>query len=235
MADYSKNRVDGAGRVLAERIKTPTESDVAAQVLDWWGSEPVRIVDWWRSQHVRPLSTVAANLFRYVSDEGDPVVAQRLKRVPTIAAKLARGHGMRLSQMEDIGGVRAVLPSQAAAYRVARRLKRNWTITRSRDYVVSPKPDGYRALHLVNRNRGRLIEIQLRTSSQDLWANSVEGAEQRFPGFKAGGGPQQLREFFVVASEIFAIMDGSAEISPSRLPEFEEVIAKAGDYLGASE
>ena len=61
---------------------------------------------------------------------------------------------MKLSRMEDVGGVRAVLPSQEAAYGIAQSLKRNWTITRFRDYVSHPKPDGYRALHLVNRNRG---------------------------------------------------------------------------------
>ncbi len=92
---------------------------------------------------------VSANLYRYVGEEGEPIVAQRLKRVPTIAGKLLREPGMKLSRMEDVGGVRAVLPSQEAAYRVARQLKHNWTITRSRDYVAEPKLDGYRALHLI--------------------------------------------------------------------------------------
>lgn len=57
---------------------------------------------------------VSANLYRYVGEEGEPIVAQRLKRVPTIAGKLLREPGMKLSRMEDVGGVRAVLPSQEA-------------------------------------------------------------------------------------------------------------------------
>ena len=32
---------------------------------------------------------------------------------------------MKLARMEDIGGVRAVLPDQDAAYRVASRLRKN--------------------------------------------------------------------------------------------------------------
>jgi len=138
---------------------------------------------------------VAANLRYYAREESQPVVSQRLKRVPTIAGKLLREPAMKLSRMADIGGVRALLPSQAAAYVVARRLRKNWTITRFRDYVSEPKEDGYRALHLINRHRGRLIEIQLRTPNQDAWANVVETlSRDAFPGLKFGHGPVELRE-----------------------------------------
>jgi hypothetical protein len=50
---------------------------------------------------------VAANLRYYAAEEGKPVVAQRLKKFPTIAGKLLREPGMKLSRMADIGGVRA--------------------------------------------------------------------------------------------------------------------------------
>ncbi len=196
--------------------------------------EAVEVVDWWRAEHVGPLSAVSANLFRYVGEEGHPVVAQRLKRVPTIAGKLLREKGMKLSRMEDVGGVRAVLPTQEAAYRVARQLRRNWTITRFRDYVSDPKPDGYRALHLVDRNRGRLIEIQLRTPRQDRWANMVEKVAQLFPGVRAGAGPAKLRELFVASSDLYAIREGSIpeeEVSLSRLDDIQNAIDRADTFL----
>jgi (p)ppGpp synthase/HD superfamily hydrolase len=119
--------------------------------------EAIQIVDWWRAGHARPLSRVAANLRFYAAEHGDPIVAQRLKKFPTIAGKLLREPRMKLSRMADIGGVRAVLPDQVAVYQVAARLRRNWTITKTRDYIAEPKDDGYRGLHLINRNRGRLI------------------------------------------------------------------------------
>lgn len=239
MSAFSKTQVDRAGRALADRIRATggaggiaDEADAAAQAVDWWGSEALRIVDWWRFEHQSALSTVAAGLFRYASEEGDPIVAQRLKRVPTIAGKLHREGKMRLSQMEDVGGARAVLPDQEAAYRVARQLKRNWTITRFRDYVQEPKSDGYRALHLVNRHRGRLIEIQLRTPLQDGWANAVEAATQRFPGLKIGGGPVVLREFFISASEFSSVLDGAIEVpSMARLLEIQSAIDRADTFL----
>jgi putative GTP pyrophosphokinase len=233
---YSKTKVDRAGRQLADRIKAGDgplgEADLAARAVDWWGSESLQIVDWWRLEHVRALSTVASNLFPYVEDEGNPIVAQRLKRVPTIAGKLHREKGMKLSRMEDVGGVRAVLPDQEGVYRVARRLRHNWTITRVRDYVANPKPDGYRALHLVPRNRGRLIEVQLRTPNQDDWANVVEKAERIFPGMKTGSGPVELRELFTGFSEFFAAEDGSIdELTVPRLQEIGEALGRAGTFL----
>jgi ppGpp synthetase/RelA/SpoT-type nucleotidyltranferase len=110
--------------------------------------------------------------------------------------------------MADIGGVRALVPNQAAAHRVAGRLRRNWTITRFRDYVSEPKEDGYRALHLINRHRGRLIEIQLRTPHQDAWANLVETLSRNaFPGLKFGQGPAELRDFLSDYAEILARED----------------------------
>lgn len=109
-------------------------------------------------------------------------------------------------------------------------MQRNWTITRFRDYVKTPKADGYRALHLVDRNQGRLIEIQLRTPRQDEWANAVEGAEQRFPGLKAGGGPTSLREFLVATAEVYAMLDGNVELSPPQVLELRERMAKGATF-----
>jgi ppGpp synthetase/RelA/SpoT-type nucleotidyltranferase len=119
---------------------------------------------------------------------------------------------MKLGRMEDIGGVRAVLPSQNACYSVAKQIRRNWTITRFRNYVAEPKPDGYRALHLINRNRGRLIEVQLRTPFQDSWANIVEEISRvAAPGLKFGGGPTELREYLLVLSDLGVQRDQDRE------------------------
>jgi len=230
VASYSKTRVNRAGRFFADEIRTAVQGkrrfgEDRAEI-----EEALHIIAWWRGEHVKPLSAIAANLFPYVAVEGDPVVAQRLKRVPTIAGKLLREPGMKLSRMEDVAGVRAVLPSQDAAYRVARRLKRNWTITRLRDYVANPKADGYRALHLISRNRGKMIEVQLRTARQDEWANAVEGATRRFPGLKFGGGPKPLRDFLGAVSDLYAMLDGSLELDIDRVSEIENLIAEADTF-----
>lgn len=204
---YSKSRVNRAGRELADLLaRMVNEDDVSVQE-QLVGIEAMDIVEWWRGEHARPLSRVGANLRYYVMEESKPVVAQRLKKVPTIAHKLIREPGMNLARMADIGGVRAILPDQTAAYRVATRLRRNWTIHQFRDYVAEPKADGYRALHLINRHRGKLIEVQLRTALQDDWANVVESLSRKVPGLKFGEGPAPLADYLKVAADVFAHED----------------------------
>jgi putative GTP pyrophosphokinase len=210
---FSKKEVDRAGAVIAERRPpaTPDEIDRLGGAID--------VVEWWRREHADPLSSVAAKLRYYVAEVGEPAVSQRLKRLPTIANKLVRLPTMKLAQMADIGGVRAIAPDQAAAYHVARRLNKNWTITRFRDYVAEPKADGYRALHLTNRHRGRLIEVQIRTPRQDDWANLVEFfSRSEAPGLKFGHGPPELRQALIDLASSYAKLDAGDPLFGS-LPE----------------
>jgi hypothetical protein len=60
-------------------------------------------------------------------------VTQRLKKFSTILDKLSRYPTMRLTAMEDIGGVRAILPTQAAAD--SRHLRIDYKSGRGHDAV----------------------------------------------------------------------------------------------------
>jgi putative GTP pyrophosphokinase len=229
---HSKSKVDRAGQMLADRLRLVVGGKAVVGEQRPEVLEAIEIIEWWRGEHAKPLSRVAANLRYYADEEGKPVVAQRLKKFPTIASKLLREPSMKLSRMADIGGVRAVLSDQDAAYRVASRLRRNWTITRFRDYVAEPKADGYRALHLINRNRGRLIEVQLRTPRQDAWANTVETfARTVAPGLKFGGGPQELRDYFVVLGEFFALRDQDAPVDSVLFDRLEDLQKQASTFI----
>lgn len=225
---YSKSKVDRAGQMLANSLRMIVDGKATVIERSPEVLHAVEIIDWWRGEHAKPLSRVAANLRYYADEHEAPTVAQRLKKFPTIADKLLRQPTMKLSRMADIGGVRAVLPDQDAAYSVASRLRKNWTIIRFRDYVAEPKADGYRALHLINRNRGRLIEVQLRTRLQDAWANSVEVDARRIaPGLKFGGGPRELRDFYVALGEFLAIADQGLQADHAlyeRLMELREQV-----------
>lgn len=228
---YSKTQVNRAGQLWAEHLRAIGQGSRRAREQEAELREAIEIMDWWRGAHAKPLSRVAGNLHRYAADEGKPVVTQRLKKLPTMLGKLFREPGMKLARMEDIGGVRAVLPDQGAAYRVAGRLRRNWTITRFRDYVSNPKIDGYRALHLINLNRGRLIEIQLRTPLQDTWANAVEAdARLLSPDLKFGGGSQVLREFYVALGELCAQADRGGPIDRALLERVKDLQAQADTF-----
>jgi hypothetical protein len=128
--------------------------------------------------------------------------------------------------------VRAVLPDQDAAYAVAARLRRNWTITRFRDYIAEPKADGYRALHLINRRRGRLIEVQLRTPLQDAWANMVETDARLYaPDLKFGGGPVELTAYYAALGGVFAMADaGRIRLDTSSLDQEKDLRRRADTF-----
>ncbi|HEV7770546.1 MAG TPA: RelA/SpoT domain-containing protein [Solirubrobacterales bacterium] len=229
---HSKSEVNRAGALFAEGLHAIIDGDVLVEPRRAEFRKAIRVIEWWRGEHAKPLSRVAANLRYYAGEEGKPVVAQRLKKLPTIAGKLLREPTMKLSRMADIGGVRAVLPNQDAAYRVASCLRRNWTISKFRDYVAEPKPDGYRALHLINRNRGRLIEVQLRTPRQDLWANLVEGFDRAVaPDLKFGAGPQELRDYFVALGEFQALRDQDVQIDSALLDRLEGLQKRANTFI----
>lgn len=139
---------------------------------------------------------------------------------------------MKLARMGDIGGVRAVLPDLASTYSVASRLRRNWTITRFSDYVTEPQVDGYRALHLINRHRGRLIEVQLRTPRQDSWANMVEAFSRTVaPGLKFGGGPDFVREYIACVAENMAAADRGDVEDPIPRTRIDELYEQVDTFL----
>ena len=103
---YSKSKVDWAGDILISRTSSMDEKDKALKILDNW-----------RAIHRYPMHIFKKRLKR-VSEkiDKDALTVQRLKRLPSTLKKLQRKyHGnkptMKLSQMQDIAGCRAVMPN----------------------------------------------------------------------------------------------------------------------------
>lgn len=145
--------------------------------------EARRVVNLYRRAHQLPMTKVRNGLASMVSTIGaDPVLAQRLKRTPRIIRKLHRSVGSSsgttsLDRLEDIGGVRVIVPDQDHVTRLADRINSIWQVRRERDYVVQPQPSGYWARHIVVVRDDRFVEIQLRTPWEQSWADAVEAAD----------------------------------------------------------
>jgi putative GTP pyrophosphokinase len=225
-ARFTKGQVNRAGVLLLdlrERMHQDGAERAVAEFDEGKLDEAWEALTWWRSLHARPLSAVAANLRHHV-DLGDArvqgriEVTQRLKRLDTLIGKLGRERG-NVTQMQDVGGVRAVLPSLRHVYVVRRRLLKSWVIIRERDYIAEPKSSGYRALHLIVRRMGFPIEVQLRTIAQDIWANQVEETGRQVGlDLKFGAGNEHLDSIFVAMGELIARFD-RGELSPDGLRE----------------
>jgi ppGpp synthetase/RelA/SpoT-type nucleotidyltranferase len=220
---YSKQQLRRAGRLLRDLHRMTTFTDDVFEALD--------LVDWWRAQHARPLARTNAGLRYYVRKVGaEPNVTQRLKRFSTIVDKLRREPTMQLTTMEDIGGVRAVLPTQEQVDAVAHELRTQprWTVRRVREYIAGrapgPKDDGYRAVHVIVERDGYYIEIQLRTPWQDAWAQSVEQDTRRLrTGLKFGAGPADLREYYRVVAEYLEMRELNREPPQELLEEMSKL------------
>ena len=187
-------------------------------MAEWWATLPDEpydpelmaadfwTIDEWRRTHAYPMALCAPALRKWVariSTLGIPP-AQRLKRLPRILTKLTRHPGMKLARMQDIGGVRAVLASPLEVDAVAAKINRHWEVVRPSDYRDTPRPDtGYRALHLMVVKRERVVEVQLRTQRQQLWAEEIERIDARLGlDLKDGEGPPELVEYFRKASDL---------------------------------
>jgi hypothetical protein len=215
-APFSKGQVNRAGKLLLD-VRNTTRQDGADRAIEKFGAAKIvkasDAVAWWRTLHGGPLSSVAANLRYHIGKEGGQVsgqieVAQRLKRHDTMIDKLSREPTMQVTQMQDIGGVRAVLPSLHHVHALDRRLRKSWTVIKVRDYIAEPKTSGYRALHLIVRRSGYPVEVQLRTVRQHAWANLVEeDGREMGVGLKFGAGAGEIHAYYVAVSEALALID----------------------------
>jgi len=140
----------------------------------------------WRSIHAFPLNTVTMDLRQKVRRVAPgALVVQRLKRARSILSKLAKESSMRLTQMQDVGGCRAVVETIEQVYALRDQYKKSRSlheIVTEDDYIAAPKQSGYRSLHLIYRFRSMghpqynklMFEVQLRTRTQHAWATAVE-------------------------------------------------------------
>lgn len=233
---YNKQEINLSGKVLINNKRSAEEKDRAIIVLDNW-----------RAAHGYPLHIFQMTLKKKAHKvDKNALISQRLKRVPAIVYKLQREYGgrkpsMKLYQMQDIGGCRAVL----ADIKSARELYESYLKgdlkhkpTNKKDYITNPKPDGYRSLHLVygynsDKNKkefnGLLIEVQIRSRLQHIWATAVETA-----GFltrqaiKSNEGGPEWADFFKLMGSAFAKMENCPTV-PNTPESKEELISAIKD------
>ncbi len=82
----------------------------------------------------------------------------------------------------DIAGMRIICPFLEDVYSVAQMLtyQPNIDIVKVKDYIRSPKENGYRSLHVIvnvevqfsNWSQKIPVEIQIRTIAMDFWAST---------------------------------------------------------------
>ena len=113
-------------------------------------------------------------------------ISTRLKHTNSIMAKLELyGYRFSLENVEayinDAAGIRVICSYIDDIYGIADSLlsQDDITLITRKDYIVAPKPNGYRSLHLIvkvpvffaNFRKDMKVEVQIRTIAMDFWAS----------------------------------------------------------------
>ena len=137
---------------------------------------------------------VVAGKFNVLSEElsleydRNPIetIKTRLKAPESILEKLQRrGLPVTVESIEenihDVAGVRVVCSYTSDIYALAETFSRqdDIRVLEAKDYIRTPKPNGYRSLHLIvetpiylhTEKRLMKVEVQFRTISMDFWAS----------------------------------------------------------------
>jgi ppGpp synthetase/RelA/SpoT-type nucleotidyltranferase len=210
---YSREKVNIAGSFLIGKVMDGMTAD-----------ECFAIINNWRSIHNAPLDTFQKRLRRMAKNiDQNSIVAQRIKRLPSIFHKLDRFPKMKLTQIQDIAGCRAILSSVTDV----ETLVGNYVNQESRgvkhilatkdDYIQRPRTSGYRGVHLVYKYRSDKksqdykdlkIEIQIRTFLQHAWATAVETVSTFFKqALKSSQGDEEWLRFFELMGSAMAIKE----------------------------
>lgn len=207
---YSGKKIIKAGEIL---VKEEFFTDEYRSALD--------VLSYWRLSHEEALSKALSKI-EPIAKKRDPHIytAKRLKRSESIRAKLKRFSGMKLKNMQDIGGCRIVVSNEKKLRQIVRDLgklkefksKSNRKLRRD-DYIKRPQSDGYRSYHMVGlfkneKEEDRRIEVQIRTRIQHYWATALEIVDL-FTGqeLKIGSGRKDWKAFFINVSKQFSLME----------------------------
>lgn len=225
----SKSRIDKAGRALAHPPDEITEEDLELE----------EVFDRYREAHLLPLTSLTATIQNAMSSAGHKYyIAQRLKRKPQVLRKLTR-LSVRLTQLQDIGGLRIISDNNDHADQIALDIdelletSRQYTLIRTTDYRPYGRDDsGYRALHKIIKYEDLYLEIQIRSTAQHYWAESIERTSVFYgKRLKEGEGSNLVLGYFKNLSNLFREVERGHKASPEQVAMLNKLRSKSEELI----
>jgi len=227
---YNKSELNRAGMILKNSNSSEEEVVRATEILNNW-----------RAIHGYPLHIFQMTLKNISKKcDNDSLVAQRLKRATSIINKLNRKYDgrnptMQLSQMQDIAGCRSIVKNVDIAKKIYQDYYIRGNLKHKRvgkkDYITSPKKDGYRSFHIIYEYKsdkgktdynGLRVEVQIRSKLQHLWTTAVETVDFfTRQAIKFNEGRPDWADFFRLVSSAFAINENCPIVENTPLNKIE--------------
>lgn len=202
-SQISKTQIDKLGDRLKEG--NITEADL-------------RLLDEYRRSFAEVYETVVGMIRNDLALEptGRPA-----KSTTSISDKLRRER-IRLTQIQDIAGCRLVVADIQTQDDVVRSLNNLFDQVSTVDRRKQPS-HGYRAVHVIVKHAGTMVEIQVRSALQHLWAEISEKLSDVVdPKIKYGGGDPSAMKLLLKASEIVT----TDETNESKLADLEQKVSR---------
>lgn len=157
-----------AHRLGIGQFKGPLEDLAFKYVLPEQYAEVEQLRKQKGKENVKRVERVAKILKRKMADEKIKVVKTdyRIKHLYSLYQKLEQ-NDMNIEKIYDIAALRVIVPSIDDCYRVLGIIHKRWKPLpgRIKDYIATPKPNGYQSLHTtIFTGDGAIIEIQVRTA-----------------------------------------------------------------------
>lgn len=105
----------------------------------------------------------------YKNGMNDFHIDHRVKSLYSLYKKLKK-YNNDIENIYDISALRVTVPEIADCYKVLGIIHGSWRplLGRIKDYIASPKPNGYRSIHTtIFAGDGSIIEVQIRTKEMD--------------------------------------------------------------------
>lgn len=162
------------------------------------------------------------------------ITGRPAKSTLSIIEKLRRIKS-RLSQIQDISGCRAIVPSLEDQEEVIRKATEWFPYVVVDDKRIE-STHGYRAVHLLVTHRGKCVEVQVRTRIQHFWATISEKLSDTYgQEIKYGSGNPAVLGHLMKLSEVTRKFDIMVDRLAKNRRELLEVRARGLKSIRVSE
>ena len=145
-------------------------------------------------------------------------IESRMKSEESIVRKLMKkGQDITVENIEryidDVAGIRVICSFTPDIYRIVDMISNqdDIEVVKTKDYMVNPKPSGYRSYHMIVKVPIFLsdtvvptrVEIQIRTVAMDIWASLEHKIYYKYDGHA----PEYIRSELRECAEMISYLD----------------------------